>query len=134
PIRPQRRRPRHPDAVRRRARRTAPQGQGDPAVTTSTPPPGEPGSSADRPTGEGTPLDPVTDTDLATSAAAPLDPTPPAGAPATGVTRTGMFGGTGSGDTSGFGLLQREAYVPPATPRPFGGPRRRGAAAEPGPG
>ena len=103
-------------------------------MTTSTPPPGEPGSSADRPTAEGTPLDPVrTETDLTTSDAAPLDPTPP-GASATGVTRTGMFGGTGSGDTSGFGLLQREAYVPPATARPFGGPRRRGAAADPGPG
>jgi NADH-quinone oxidoreductase subunit C len=33
--------------------------------------------------------------------------------------RTGMFGGTGTGDTSGFGGLVRPLPVVPSTPRPF---------------
>lgn len=41
---------------------------------------------------------------------------------ATGLPRAGMFGATGSGDTSGYGLLVREPYVPPVAERPYGGP------------
>ena len=32
-----------------------------------------------------------------------------------------MFGVAGSGDTSGFGGLVREPWVPPAAERPYGG-------------
>ncbi len=35
--------------------------------------------------------------------------------------RTGMFGVTGSGDTSGYGGLMRPVAIPGATQRPFGG-------------
>jgi NADH-quinone oxidoreductase subunit C len=35
--------------------------------------------------------------------------------------RTGMFGVSGSGDTSGYGGLVRSVAMPPATQRPFGG-------------
>ena len=35
--------------------------------------------------------------------------------------RSGMFGGSGSGDTSGFGGLVRRAPAPVSTPRPYGG-------------
>ena len=35
--------------------------------------------------------------------------------------RTGLFGGSGSGDTSGFGGLIRTIELPPPTARPFGG-------------
>ena len=45
----------------------------------------------------------------------------PLGVPATGVERTGMFGVTGSGDTSGFGLLVREPFTPAPAERPYGG-------------
>ncbi len=47
---------------------------------------------------------------------------PPAGAEplVTGVTRTGMFGVHGSGDTSGYGLLVRSPYVPVPAERPYG--------------
>ena len=38
-----------------------------------------------------------------------------------GVERHGMFGVHGSGDTSGFGGLVREPWVPPAAERPYGG-------------
>ncbi|SDP87653.1 NADH-quinone oxidoreductase subunit C [Actinopolyspora xinjiangensis] len=38
-----------------------------------------------------------------------------------GRARKGMFGVTGSGDTSGYGGLRVPAYVPPAAERPFGG-------------
>jgi NADH-quinone oxidoreductase subunit C len=38
-----------------------------------------------------------------------------------GVERRGMFGVHGSGDTSGFGGLVREPWVPPAAERPYGG-------------
>jgi NADH-quinone oxidoreductase subunit C len=38
-----------------------------------------------------------------------------------GVERHGMFGVAGSGDTSGFGGLVREPWVPPAAERPYGG-------------
>jgi NADH-quinone oxidoreductase subunit C len=37
-----------------------------------------------------------------------------------GVERRGMFGVHGSGDTSGFGGLVREPWVPPAADRPYG--------------
>jgi NADH-quinone oxidoreductase subunit C len=37
-----------------------------------------------------------------------------------GVERKGMFGVAGSGDTSGFGGLVREPWVPPAAERPYG--------------
>ena len=42
-------------------------------------------------------------------------------APASPVYRTGMFGTDGSGDTSGFGGLQRRVPVPVGTPKPYGG-------------
>jgi NADH-quinone oxidoreductase subunit C len=35
--------------------------------------------------------------------------------------RRGMFGATGSGDTSGYGRLVREVALPGSTPRPYGG-------------
>jgi NADH-quinone oxidoreductase subunit C len=38
-----------------------------------------------------------------------------------GVERHGMFGVHGSGDTSGFGGLVREPWVPPSAERPYGG-------------
>jgi NADH-quinone oxidoreductase subunit C len=38
-----------------------------------------------------------------------------------GVEQHGMFGIHGSGDTSGFGGLVREPWVPPAAERPYGG-------------
>ena len=38
-----------------------------------------------------------------------------------GVERHGMFGVAGSGDTSGFGGLIREPWVPPTAERPYGG-------------
>ena len=47
--------------------------------------------------------------------------TPPPGAPASGVERTGMFGVHGSPDTSGYGGLISEPYVPPRAERPYGG-------------
>jgi NADH-quinone oxidoreductase subunit C len=43
------------------------------------------------------------------------------GPPPTPVYRAGMFGVKGSGDTSGFGGLQRRVPVPVAAQRPFGG-------------
>jgi NADH-quinone oxidoreductase subunit C len=46
---------------------------------------------------------------------------PPADDEAFGVERHGMFGVSGSGDTSGFGGLVREPWSPPAAERPFGG-------------
>ncbi|QIV80478.1 NADH-quinone oxidoreductase subunit C [Mycolicibacterium frederiksbergense] len=36
-------------------------------------------------------------------------------------TRRGMFGVTGSGDTSGYGRLVREVALPGSSPRPYGG-------------
>lgn len=38
-----------------------------------------------------------------------------------GRSRTGMFGVSGSGDTSGFGGLRLPAYAPPPARRPYGG-------------
>jgi NADH-quinone oxidoreductase subunit C len=38
-----------------------------------------------------------------------------------GFVRRGMFGVTGSGDTSGYGRLVREVRLPLSTPRPYGG-------------
>jgi NADH-quinone oxidoreductase subunit C len=38
-----------------------------------------------------------------------------------GTERRGMFGVAGSGDTTGFGGLVREPWVPPQAERPFGG-------------
>ncbi|OBJ33366.1 NADH-quinone oxidoreductase subunit C [Mycolicibacter heraklionensis] len=35
--------------------------------------------------------------------------------------RRGLFGATGTGDTSGYGRLVTEAALPGATPRPYGG-------------
>lgn len=35
--------------------------------------------------------------------------------------RHGLFGATGSGDTSGYGRLVTEAALPGETPRPYGG-------------
>jgi NADH-quinone oxidoreductase subunit C len=45
----------------------------------------------------------------------------PAGDPEAPVYRHGMFGVKGSGDTSGFGGLQRRVPVPPSAERPYGG-------------
>ncbi len=45
-----------------------------------------------------------------------LEPTPPAPI----ARRQGAFGVSGSGDTSGFGLLFRQADMPGASPPPFG--------------
>jgi len=36
--------------------------------------------------------------------------------------RHGMFGARGTGDTSGYGRLVRTIALPPAAPRPYGGP------------
>ncbi|QGK71631.1 NADH-quinone oxidoreductase subunit C [Allosaccharopolyspora coralli] len=41
--------------------------------------------------------------------------------PVAGRARQGMFGVSGTGDTSGFGGLQLPRYVPPAAERPYGG-------------
>ena len=35
--------------------------------------------------------------------------------------RRGMFGSTGSGDTSGYGRLVRPVTLPGGSPRPYGG-------------
>jgi len=35
--------------------------------------------------------------------------------------RSGMFGGSGTGDTSGYGRLVRAVAMPPATAPPYGG-------------
>ncbi len=48
-----------------------------------------------------------------------LRPTTPGAA--AGRARQGMFGTSGSGDTSGFGRLRLPAYAPPPAERPFGG-------------
>ena len=36
-------------------------------------------------------------------------------------TQRGMFGVSGSGDTSGYGRLVRTVSVPESSPRPYGG-------------
>ena len=76
----------------------------------TTPDPGEKGSSAER-AGEG--LEPARQGDGAV--AERLSPV------VAGRARTGMFGVTGSGDTSGYGGLRLPAYVPQAAERPYGG-------------
>jgi NADH-quinone oxidoreductase subunit C len=48
----------------------------------------------------------------------PSDAVPPV--PPTGLERTGMFGVHGSGDTSGYGGLVRQPYVPVPAERPYG--------------
>jgi len=62
----------------------------------------------------------VTDTPDAVGAAADVVP---AGAPTLPVVdvRSGMFGSSGSGDTSGYGGLVRTIEMPAPTARPFGG-------------
>jgi NADH-quinone oxidoreductase subunit C len=50
--------------------------------------------------------------------AVPAERTP---VPPTGRTRTGMFEVHGTGDTSGYGGLIVEPYVPPRSERPYGG-------------
>jgi NADH-quinone oxidoreductase subunit C len=67
--------------------------------------PGDEHSSADRPEGG------LEET---------RDATPQPGVVA-GKSRQGMFGVTGSGDTSGFGGLRLPAYSPPPAERPYGG-------------
>jgi NADH-quinone oxidoreductase subunit C len=47
-------------------------------------------------------------------------PPAPAGQAETVDVRTGMFGPSGSGDTSGYGKLVRTVQLPGATPRPYG--------------
>lgn len=71
---------------------------------------------------------PVPGVDLAATAL--REPTGP-GVAAVGVERRGMFGVSGSGDTSGFGLLVSAPYAPAPAERPFGGPGLRGARDEP---
>lgn len=56
-----------------------------------------------------------------TVSAAPAVPSAQPLSMATGVERTGMFGTHGSGDTSGYGLLQKAPYTPQPAARPFGG-------------
>ncbi|QUH05252.1 NADH-quinone oxidoreductase subunit C [Saccharopolyspora erythraea] len=67
----------------------------------TTPDPGEPGSSADRPGG--------------------LVPTGDGAEFVAGRSRKGMFGVRGTGDTSGYGGLRLPAYVPAPAERPYGG-------------
>ena len=67
----------------------------------TTPDPGEPGSSAERPAG----LAPMADSAEGVA----------------GRSRQGMFGVRGTGDTSGFGGLRLPAYVPSPAERPYGG-------------
>ncbi|GAA4859340.1 NADH-quinone oxidoreductase subunit C [Saccharopolyspora cebuensis] len=67
----------------------------------TTPDPGEPGSSAERPPG--------------------LEPTAAGAQPVAGRSRRGMFGVTGTGDTSGYGGLRLPPHVPARAERPFGG-------------
>ena len=78
----------------------------------TTPDPGKKGSSADRPPEGGGSTDELTPTTRGE--------TPPS-APVAGRSRQGMFGVSGSGDTSGFGGLHLAAYVAPAAERPYGG-------------
>jgi len=63
--------------------------------------------------------------DLTSGAISSVDSSTPqqSGAPLApvGVQRSGMFGVSGSGDTSGFGLLVTAPYAPAPTERPFGG-------------
>jgi NADH-quinone oxidoreductase subunit C len=59
--------------------------------------------------------------DETTEAAGPSTDVDAIPAPAAPVYRTGMFGASGSGDTSGFGGLQRRVPVPVGTPKPYGG-------------
>ncbi|WP_427888475.1 NADH-quinone oxidoreductase subunit C [Kribbella sp. GL6] len=49
-----------------------------------------------------------------------LPATPEASAPEVIEEREGMFGVTGTGDTSGFGGLKRNVVLPGATPKPYG--------------
>ncbi|MGH3948433.1 MAG: NADH-quinone oxidoreductase subunit C [Pseudonocardiaceae bacterium] len=78
--------------------------ESDEPTTTSTPQPGVAQSSAER-------------------EEAGLEPrgAEPARAVAAGHERQGMFGVSGTGDTSGFGGLRLPAYTAPASERPFGG-------------
>jgi NADH-quinone oxidoreductase subunit C len=48
------------------------------------------------------------------------EPPPPPDAEVIGV-RRGMFGASGSGDTSGYGRLLRDVALPGDSPRPYGG-------------
>jgi len=98
---------------------TAPSGTG---------PTGEPQTSVDTPaekpsgtTSDATPQsgDDPAESNLPASQAL-HQPSPPV--PTTGVERTGMFGVSGSGDTSGYGLLVTEPYTPAPAERPYGGP------------
>lgn len=56
---------------------------------------------------------------------AATSPSPDAGPPGAGTevinVRHGMFGVTGTGDTSGYGRLVREVTLPGSSPRPYGG-------------
>lgn len=104
-------------------------GPDQPAAAAS---PGQPGdlapgaaSSVDSPatspgggTNDASHQGPVPGADLASTALG--EPTGP-GVAVVGVERRGMFGVTGSGDTSGFGLLVSAPYAPAPAERPFGG-------------
>ncbi|WP_083895612.1 NADH-quinone oxidoreductase subunit C [Nocardia jiangxiensis] len=73
-------------------------------------------------TSERTPEAAVNDTPSSTerSEPTPTPPPEPAGEEVIGV-RRGMFGVTGSGDTSGYGRLIRTLSLPGSTPPPYGG-------------
>jgi NADH-quinone oxidoreductase subunit C len=66
---------------------------------------------------------PVPDDSAPEQSAADMQPTTVTQGPLDspyGVERRGMFGVAGSGDTTGFGGLVREPWVPPAAERPYG--------------
>lgn len=83
-------------------------------VTDTTQPSGEPPSGSAAVAAETAPAQ-VTE---GSSAEVDTVPAPDADAP---VYRTGMFGVRGSGDTSGYGGLQRRVPVTPTAERPYGG-------------
>ncbi|SNR69965.1 NADH dehydrogenase subunit C [Haloechinothrix alba] len=77
-------------------------------VAESKPQPGGTQSSAERSGGNG-------GDSLEPYGARPAEPV------VAGRARRGMFGVSGTGDTSGYGGLRLPAYVPPAAERPYGG-------------
>ncbi|NUR06550.1 MAG: NADH-quinone oxidoreductase subunit C [Nocardioidaceae bacterium] len=64
---------------------------------------------------------PGTDVDATDNAVENTVPAQPDSGPDVVSTRHGMFGGRGSGDTSGYGGLVRQVVLPGATARPYGG-------------
>ncbi|MQA61459.1 MAG: NADH-quinone oxidoreductase subunit C [Actinophytocola sp.] len=85
--------------------------------TTTPPQPGEAQSSAER-AGESNGSDALAPIGAEPARAVRVAPAQP---PPAGHERRGMFGVSGSGDTSGYGGLRLPAYTPPASERPYGG-------------